>query len=186
MFYFVRHGESTWNAQRRVQGQAPNIPLTPHGRRDAERAADQLFHLVDAAGPLRLVSSDLLRAVQTARELATRLGVEVELDPRLREQALGDMEGLFASDLAAQPVPPGSEISEISWAGAETIEQVWHRASQFLLALPTDESQVIVVSHETFIRAALAVLDGRSHRDLDWSTPIPFGSVVARKPPASI
>ena len=61
----VRHGQSTWNLERRVQGQTMAVPLTDLGREQARHAADEVARLV-AAGTV-VLSSDQLRAWQTAR-----------------------------------------------------------------------------------------------------------------------
>lgn len=80
----VRHGQSVWNAGRRLQGQA-DIPLSDLGRAQARR----LQPVLAALAPDRAVSSDLSRAAETA-EL---LGLGAELRPGLREIAVGGWQG---------------------------------------------------------------------------------------------
>lgn len=85
----VRHGETAWNAERRIQGHL-DIGLNDTGERQALAAADWL-----AAVPFAAVySSDLLRARTTAAPLAAARGIEVRLEPRLRERRYGIFEGL--------------------------------------------------------------------------------------------
>ncbi len=93
MIYLVRHGQSEWNLRRVTQGQTSHPGLTELGRAQARRAAAAIA--AELAGePVRLlVSSDLRRAVQTARILARVLGTVPEVDRRWREQALGSFEG---------------------------------------------------------------------------------------------
>src|SRR3954471_11917270 len=94
--FLVRHGESTYNAEGRLQGQA-DPPLTPRGRAEAETLAG----LLDGVAPERVVSSDLVRA----RETAALLGhPDTPTDPRLREIHVGEWAGRPISDF-----PPGSE-----------------------------------------------------------------------------
>lgn len=85
----VRHGETHWNVAARIQGHADS-PLTPAGEAQAaaigERLAGQRFD--------RLLSSDLGRALQTARAIAARTGSRIDADPRLRERNYGIAEGL--------------------------------------------------------------------------------------------
>jgi broad specificity phosphatase PhoE len=87
----VRHGETDWNADGRLQGQTDR-PLTDFGRRQARELADELANEELAA----VYSSDLSRARETAEIVAERLGLPVVLDPDLREKDWGSWEGLTA------------------------------------------------------------------------------------------
>src|SRR4051794_23005095 len=90
----VRHGQSEWNAAGLMQGQTPHVPLTSLGHRQAAAAADALAALAGAgAGPGALLSSDLLRAVQTAEHCAAATGLPVITTAALREQGYGVLEG---------------------------------------------------------------------------------------------
>ena len=93
----VRHGETTWNADRRMQGQQDS-PLSERGLAQA-RALGARF----VAEPFdHLYSSDLARAYQTAAAIAERTGHEINVDTRLRERAFGIFEGLTAAEMAAR------------------------------------------------------------------------------------
>ena len=90
----IRHGETAWNAERRLQGHL-DIALNGEGARQAEALAEALAHeRVDL-----LVSSDLARARQTAQAVASRHGLEVQEDPDLRERCYGVFEGLLYADI---------------------------------------------------------------------------------------
>jgi probable phosphoglycerate mutase len=92
----VRHGQSTWNAAGRWQGQA-DPPLSELGQRQASEAATRLG-TVDA-----IVASDLDRAVHTATILAAGLGVgPVVIEPRLRETDAGSWSGLTRAQIDEQ------------------------------------------------------------------------------------
>lgn len=127
----VRHGESTWNAQRLWQGWA-DPPLSPLGEEQAREAAPRLAHVEFAA----VFSSDLVRARQTAAILAPDR--EVFVEPLLRERDVGDWSGRTTSAIEAQwpgqieawrtgriPSPPGgednSEFTDRVVAGAERV-----------------------------------------------------------------
>ncbi|NUU24380.1 MAG: histidine phosphatase family protein, partial [Streptomycetaceae bacterium] len=84
-----RHGQTTWNVERRFQGQT-DIPLTESGVAQAQRAA----RLLAALEPDAIVSSDLARAANTAGELARLTGLSVTLDEGLRETYAGQWQGL--------------------------------------------------------------------------------------------
>jgi probable phosphoglycerate mutase len=114
----IRHGETEWNAQGRLQGHE-DIPLNPIGRAQADalgvRLAAEPFHA--------LYSSDLVRALATAQSIAAVSGHEVNRDRRLRERNLGVLQGVhrdtadrempevFALYMASDPdyVIPGGE-----------------------------------------------------------------------------
>ena len=84
-----RHGQTTWNAEHRFQGQS-DIPLDATGEAQAEQAARRLATL----RPDAVFSSDLARAQQTAAPLSRLTGLTVTLDKDLRERFGGDWEGL--------------------------------------------------------------------------------------------
>lgn len=109
----VRHGESTWNADGRWQGQA-DPPLSSLGERQATEAATRVDGF-DA-----IWSSDLARARQTAEIVASRLEIDVRLDARLRERDAGEWQGHTRAEideqwpgyLASGRRPPGYESDE--------------------------------------------------------------------------
>jgi len=99
-----RHGRTQWNAEQRFQGQS-DIPLDEVGRAQAVRAASMLATLK----PSLIISSDLMRARETAEALGSLSGSQVIADERLRETFAGEWEGLtrevletrFGPELAA-------------------------------------------------------------------------------------
>lgn len=85
----VRHGETAWNRESRIQGHL-DIPLSPLGLAQAQRLAQAL-----AGEPLDAIyASDLGRARQTAAAVAERVGLPVQEDAGLRERGFGCFEGL--------------------------------------------------------------------------------------------
>jgi probable phosphoglycerate mutase len=92
----VRHGETAWNVDTRIQGQL-DIALNETGRWQAARLAQALHHEpLDA-----LYSSDLQRASQTAAAISEAMNVPVRLDARLRERSFGLFEGHTFRELEA-------------------------------------------------------------------------------------
>ncbi len=90
----IRHGETAWNAERRLQGHL-DIPLNPEGERQAALLAAALApEAVDA-----VVSSDLARARQTAQAVAAAKGLALREDEALRERGYGGFEGLLYSEI---------------------------------------------------------------------------------------
>ncbi|MGC9520831.1 MAG: alpha-ribazole phosphatase [Anaerolineae bacterium] len=93
----VRHGETTWNASGRYQGQR-DIPLNEAGRAQAVAVARRLASVALQA----IYTSDLGRAAETARVIAQPHGLEVHEDVRLRELNFGVWQGLTYQQIAAQ------------------------------------------------------------------------------------
>lgn len=92
--FVVRHGETPFNREMRYLGTADE-PLSPAGVQQAERLASSLGPL-----PLQAVyASPLSRAAETGRRIAEARQVDLRLEPRLREQAFGEWEGLTRSEV---------------------------------------------------------------------------------------
>jgi probable phosphoglycerate mutase len=90
----IRHGETAWNAERRLQGHL-DIPLNAEGERQAKLLAEAL-----APESIDLVAaSDLQRARQTAQAVATTRSLPVHIAPGLRERCYGGFEGLLYSEI---------------------------------------------------------------------------------------
>lgn len=86
MIFWVRHGQSTWNAIDRMQGHELSPPLTDLGRAQSAQAADAL---VDQ-GVVHLLSSPATRALETAAVIGERLGLDVITEPLLLEKGLDE------------------------------------------------------------------------------------------------
>lgn len=173
----VRHGQSEWNLAGKLQGQVMHVPLTELGLEQAAQSAEQVAGLV--RDPV-LVSSDQVRAVQTARVIADRLGVELVTTELAREHHFGDLEGRTRAELHAEPVPEGMHINEVAWGGGESVQELYARCTrllEYLRGLGSDE--VVLVSHGDALRVLLAVIDDVGHRDVEWR-PITNGEVITR------
>lgn len=181
--HLVRHGQSTWNVERRLQGQTAHPPLTDQGRADAARAAARVAQLV-AQQPVALVTSDLTRAVQTAEVVAGalcgagRARVAPVLTAALREQHLGSLQGRLSSELQAEPVPDGMHIGEVRWGGGESLADVHTRLGEYFDdLLPRAPEHLVVVTHGDTLRVARALLTGKGHREVEWDI-VANGAVV--------
>ena len=129
----VRHGETDWNLSGRAQGHA-DLPLNATGRAQALAVAEVMTRFA----PVRLWSSDLARARQTADAIAGVTGLTVEFDPRLREYDVGERSGLTLAE-AAERYPQeyaayraGATATLVP--GEETTEQVRDRVVPALRA----------------------------------------------------
>jgi len=94
--FLVRHGETPWNAERRIQGQI-DVDLSLEGRRQAE----QVGLCLRCEGIDAVISSDLARARSTAELAVATMGRETPIfvEPRIRELVLGEFEGRYVADL---------------------------------------------------------------------------------------
>ncbi|WP_262028087.1 histidine phosphatase family protein [Microvirga sp. Mcv34] len=152
----VRHGETLWNAERRLQGHA-DAPLSPRGIEQARRAA---MFFAGGPAPSYIVSSDLRRARHTAELLGF---AEFSTDERLREMDLGDWAGQWIEQIEASDrgayrdwrlglyTPPGGE----EWLPfRERVSAAMHAA------IDHADGDVVIVAHEGVVRAACDVLVG--------------------------
>lgn len=129
----VRHGETDWNADGRLQGQTDR-PLSDFGRQQARRLADEL-----AAEDIEAIySSDLARARETAEIVGTRLGLPVTFDPDLREKNWGTWEGLTAVE---------RERVEFAGESTEAHQERILRALERISEQHPGDGCVLVVTH---------------------------------------
>jgi broad specificity phosphatase PhoE len=157
----VRHGRTAWNRQGRFQGHG-DPGLDALGRRQAAAVAEALARY----GPLAVVSSDLRRARQTAAVIGRAAGVPVATDRRLREVALGCLEGLDRAEAARRcPRQLGRwlEAADARPAGGETVAEAGRRAARAIgdhLARGAADETLVVVGHGLALQAALYCLAG--------------------------
>jgi probable phosphoglycerate mutase len=144
----ARHGETDWNAERRVQGHS-DTPLNETGRAQARALGDEL-----AEEPFDAVySSDLLRAHETARIVAQRRGLEVTAIRDLRERHFGTWEGLTDDEILVR----FPEAHSGAWGDGETRDEMAQRVFDALqrIAETHPSGRVLVVSHGGPLRAVL-------------------------------
>ena len=168
ILHFVRHGETEWNREQRVQGVA-DVPLSAIGREQAQALAASL-----AERPIRAIyASDLRRALETAEPLAARLGLPVLPTPALRERNFGVNEGRLAAEVAAEL---GKEVGT-AWHGpderhpdGESIREVFGRVAAFLDELLDDPpaGEVVLVTSGGPIRVGTAHLARETVETVVW------------------
>ncbi|MDQ6918521.1 MAG: histidine phosphatase family protein [Candidatus Dormibacteraeota bacterium] len=164
---FIRHGTSTWNDERRIQGQL-DPPLSERGRDEARKVGARFRGTpVDA-----LYSSDLLRARETAQAIGAQIGREPEYRPELREVALGEWEGLQRDEIVARyPEPWSRWVDHPSWdivPGGEGTDAFEGRVGAAIEGLIERHrsGRVLVVTHGGVIQVALLRVVGRSSNGL--------------------
>ena len=127
--YIIRHGQTDWNVEGKIQGRQ-DIPLNDMGRRQARALADGMKSRPVAS----VYSSPQKRAMETAEAIAGPLGLTVKAVPQLMEIGYGDWEGRSAEDI----LTTDRELYESWWQhpatvaplGGETLNQVDERCRQ--------------------------------------------------------
>ena len=144
----VRHGETLWNQQGRMQGQHDS-PLTPTGLHQARQLGRRLANVPFTA----LYSSDLGRAHQTARCIADSTGHEIVTDGGLRERHFGIFEGLTNNEIKSR-YPEDYELfarrdPEYVMSGGESAAQFMRRVVVTLdrIAGAHNGDTIVVVTH---------------------------------------
>ncbi len=152
----LRHGQSTWNAEGRWQGQS-DPPLSDLGRSQTEEAAGKLIDV----GVSAVVSSDLARARETAGILARALGLAAPVeDPGLREYDVGDWEGLTRPEIQKgwpDQLAAWAEGRLLATPGGETRSAFLERVMAGLRRVAANDQLgdlAVVVAHGGVIRAA--------------------------------
>ena len=163
----IRHGETAWNAEHRIQGQL-DIPLSPLGVLQSARLAECL-----ANEPIDAVySSGQSRAWLTAAPLAARLGLKVIAEPGLRERSFGIFEGLTLDEIAERYPPEFKKWRERdpAWrpeggeSGRQLIDRVLSAVSDIGTKHPSQT--VVLVSHGGVLDVVY-----RAARLLEWHAP---------------
>lgn len=161
----VRHGETDWNLDRRVQG-STDIPLNDTGRAQARAVAATLREaLLDGAPAPTIVSSDLTRARETAEVIGAELEQPVSyIDPDLRERHFGDAEGLDIDEFFTrwgdwlQAKVPGAESpGELRARAVRALRRIDRTARR---ASAPAAATVIAVTHGALIREVLSHASG--------------------------
>lgn len=153
--FLVRHGESAWNAESRLQGQA-DAPLSALGREQAHRLREAVAALpADGA-----VASDLSRARDTARLAGVR---DAAPDPRWRECAMGEWEGLLEAEVGPDDLR-AFRRGELVPAGGERWDEFQARVAEAVDGLADRGGSWLVFTHGGCVRAAVAHVTGASAR----------------------
>lgn len=170
--YLVRHGQTAWNAQRRLQGRI-DISLNEAGTAEAERLREELAGKTFAA----VYSSPLQRAYETARILNRPHGHEIQVHSDLQEASYGALEGLTIEEyhyrrervLAERPLlTPQENLHFKLDPDAESDNEVYQRAEKVFKELfeKYAGSSVLVVTHGAFMRTVITRILEREPRSV--------------------
>lgn len=155
---FVRHGETVWSGQLKIQGKS-DVALAPAGERQAKLLAENF-----AGKPDYLFVSPLKRAYDFALPLARRFRLQPEIDVKLREIDFGAWEGRSFAEM-----PPEMQVQYAAWCedpfritppGGEAFSQLTERVRAFLAQTQKrlgEEECAVAVTHGGVIRTAVAL-----------------------------
>ncbi len=178
--YFVRHGETDWNAQQRYQGQH-DIPLNDRGRQQALRNGETLKAAIEDLTALDFVASPLQRTHETMLIIRRALGLGmdgVQFDDRLREMSYGHWEGQLLSDLPHVD-PEGVALRAAdtwNWQprGGESYQDLSGRVGAWINSITRD---TIAVSHGGVSRALRHLVLGTARSEVP-RLPVPQDRII--------
>lgn len=160
--YLIRHGETDWNAKKKLQGHT-DTEINIVGEEQAHALANELQSL----GIKHIVSSDLKRAAQTASIIVSALNVPLHTDKRLRECNFGKYEGMSWNDIESEYNIKKSDYFtgenrpyDFSHVGGENREAVLLRQTTLLNELKKQfpKETILLVGHGTNLNTLLAAL----------------------------
>ncbi|PWJ85440.1 putative phosphoglycerate mutase [Pseudaminobacter salicylatoxidans] len=170
LVYFIRHGQTAWNAEQRLQGQA-DTDITARGRSQADRNGRRLAELIDRPAEFDFVASPLRRTRETMERVRVAMGLPAQgyrTDARLVEVHFGDWQGFTLAEVEASApgstaarardkwdfVPPGDE--------GESYEMLLARVRPWFDEL---ERPTVCVTHGGILRVAFRLVEAMPATD---------------------
>ncbi len=158
---FVRHGETTWNAEHLLPGQLPGIPLNDKGREQVARLSTALSEIPISA----IISSPLERARDTAEIIAQSRNLTVQFDPGLMDTDVGRWAGQKYDELSKNDAEWKAYVLDPTTApeGVETFPQVQQRAMAAVERWRTQEGigqYPVFVAHADVVKLIIAYYTG--------------------------
>lgn len=159
--YFVRHGITNFNVEGRVQGEADS-ELTKEGCDLVRKISKFIASDNNTSHPTKIISSPLLRCVQSAKIIADELATDYRTDKRLVELKRGVIEGKIKEEFTPEELKYGQMFHSDPWnfriPGGENLEDLKTRASSFLTDISSLGYSLVVVSHGFTIRMLIYLL----------------------------
>lgn len=183
--FIARHGETVFNAARRLQGDHPHTPLTRAGFAQADEMGQALLALLGPAPALTLWASNTGRALQTLAVIAEHLELDwhtARHEPRLTEIGMGSWGGRSYAELMAGDLPVVAATGLLHPApDGETYPQIAARVSAWLTETDDDPGDRLIIMHGISSRVLRGVMTGQDVHP-EFASPIaaglPQGSVV--------
>ena len=181
--YIVRHGETDWNKERKVQGHS-DIPLNEYGRHLAEETAEGLKDVCFALA----YTSPLKRAEETAKILLRDRKTPLIIDRRIKELGFGDYEGMCCSgkekDVRSMEFNKffKDTANYIPKGEGETIQQLYKRIGSFLAEICTrtdlEGKNILVSTHGAAMTALLNIIRKNTEIKEFWKYEVPPNCAV--------
>lgn len=170
LVYIARHGQTLWNAEGRLQGQA-DTDINAFGRAQATRNGRRLAEFIANPAEFDFVASPMRRTRETMELMRAAMGLDplaYRTDPRLVELSFGDWQGFTFAELEARL--PGSTHGRraAKWdfqppgEGAESYEMLLERIKPWFDAL---DRQTVCVTHGGVMRCLFRIVEGMSKRE---------------------
>ena len=174
--YIVRHGETEWNKEGRMQGRL-NSNLTSKGKKYARALGERLKDTEFA----HIISSPSGRTLETVQLIKGDRDIPIMTDERIMEINLGSWQGMKKDDL--KKLYPNeyehfiNKPDDHQIEGAETLSEMSKRAMEFLTDLKgsRDNENLLIVTHGRFISALYAIFKGVELKDI-WAMPTVEGT----------
>jgi broad specificity phosphatase PhoE len=182
LIYVIRHGQTDWNAEGRLQGQK-DIPINAIGRGQATHNGETLRDLVGQADGFDFVASPLSRTRETMERIRSAMGLDpmgYRTDERLKELSFGDWEGFTTAEIKKTAPERLRERSKNKWsfippgADAESYEILSWRIGAWLSSL---NGPTISVSHGGVLRSLFRII-GKVDEDEAANMPIHQDRIV--------
>lgn len=170
LVYFVRHGETAWNAEFRLQGQS-DTDITELGRSQADRNGRRLAELIPTPGDFDFVSSPMRRTRETMERARAAMGLDpaaYRTDPRLVEVHFGDWQGFTFAELDASDPGSSARRDRDKWnfvppgQGAESYQMLMERVRPWFDAL---DRNTVCVTHGGVLRCVFRMMDAMSEAE---------------------
>ncbi|TIX94308.1 MAG: histidine phosphatase family protein [Mesorhizobium sp.] len=170
LVYIARHGQTVWNAESRLQGQA-DTDLNPLGREQATRNGHLLAEFVHNPEDFDFVASPMRRTRETMERIRMAMGLDPQAyrtDPRLVEMSFGDWQGFTFPELEARHLGSRRERGFDKWnflppgEGAESYQMLLERVKPWFDAL---DRQTVCVTHGGVVRALFRMVLGMPEKE---------------------
>ena len=167
LVYIARHGQTEWNAESRLQGQA-DTDLNALGRAQATRNGRRLAEFVHSPGDFDFVASPMRRTRETMERIRAAMGLDpraYRTEPLLVELSFGDWQGFTFAELKAKDPGSTGQRRLDKWnfqppgEGAESYQMLLERVKPWFAAL---DRQTVCVTHGGVVRALFRVVLGMS------------------------
>ena len=164
LLYYIRHGQTDWNRDRRIQGQT-DIPLNETGHEQARAIAARITQIVTDPADFEFIVSPLSRARQTMAHVLESYGLDEDtarVEPRLREVSFGEFDGKTWEQLNKYGIDPLADPGKYyKWrpTGGESYADTAKRVSSWLA---DQQTPAIVVAHGGISRILRGLVLGQT------------------------